>query len=73
MAKIIDPNAPKPTGSLITPIRGDFPSSSTSTQTPKTIDSVLHRYGTTQPKAVAGMISDLLGKNIVSLTYGLII
>lgn len=71
MAKIIDPNAPKPTGSLITPIRGDFPSSSAAnSQTPRTIDSILYRYGTTQPKAVAGVMLDNLRKTTISLTYG---
>lgn len=72
MAKAIDPNAPKPTGSLITPNRGDFPSAA-NIQSPKTVDSILHRYGTTQPKAVAGMILDSFGKNTITLTYGLII
>lgn len=72
MAKVVDPSAPKPTGSLITPVRGDFPSSIyNNLAMPRTIDSILHRYGTTQPKAIAGVVQDAFGKSSISLTYGI--
>lgn len=80
MAKIIDPNAPRPEGALITPARGDFPHGiqhqlHQQQSHPRSIDSILHRHGTTQPKAIAGVVLDHMGKTTAqnTLTYGILI
>lgn len=70
MAKLVDPNAPRPEGSLITPARGDYPNNPTLQNLPRSIDVILQRYGTTQPKAIAGIVLDHTGKPGPSLTYG---
>uniref|UniRef100_A0A915E6R1 AMP-dependent synthetase/ligase domain-containing protein n=1 Tax=Ditylenchus dipsaci TaxID=166011 RepID=A0A915E6R1_9BILA len=76
MALVVDPNAPRPGGSLITPARGDFPNNAIGRHhqslqnQPRSIDSILHRFGTTQPKALAGCVLDHQGKIAASLTYG---
>lgn len=76
LAVVVDPNAPKPEGSLVTPARGDFPNNAAGRHLqsmqnqPRSIDSILHRYGTTQPKAIAGTVLDHTGKPAASLTYG---
>ncbi|CEF68538.1 Disco-interacting protein 2 homolog C [Strongyloides ratti] len=91
MAKIVDPNAPRPEGSYIQPIRGEFPISSPSTiptpqssnsnsnstnnlnsilnNFPRSIESALHRYGTTSPKNLCGILLDNNGKMLQSLSY----
>lgn len=64
----MDPSAPRPEGVIISPARGDH--ASVSTNLPRSIDSALHRYGTTQQKAIAAVVLDHSGKPAYSITYG---
>lgn len=68
LAKVVDPTAPRPEGAIISPARGDH--ASVSTALPRSVDSALHRYGTTQSKAVAAIVLDHSGRPAYSLTYG---
>lgn len=77
MAKIIDPNAPRPEGALIIPARGDFPQGiqhqlHQQQSSPRSVDSILQRHATKQPKAIAGVVLDHTGKANAqnTLTYG---
>lgn len=67
-ANQIDPNAPKPEGSIMSPITGEAlvaPSG-----LPKTIEEALVRYGTSMFKAPALTILDASSKNNATITYG---
>ncbi|KAK6059043.1 hypothetical protein COOONC_03328 [Cooperia oncophora] len=66
---MIDPAAPRPEGQLMTPVRGDSASATTQNH-PRSLDSALHRYGTSAPKSVAGMVLDQAGRPSQSITYG---
>ncbi|XGW19987.1 hypothetical protein V3C99_003647 [Haemonchus contortus] len=69
VAKMIDPAAPRPEGQLMTPVRGDSASAATQNH-PRSLDSALHRYGTSTPKSLAGMVLDQTGRPNQSITYG---
>ncbi|KAK5969308.1 Disco-interacting protein 2 C [Trichostrongylus colubriformis] len=69
VAKMIDPAAPRPEGQLMTPVRGDSASAATQNH-PRSLDSALHRYGTSTPKSVAGIVLDQAGRPSQSITYG---
>lgn len=67
-ANQVDPNAPKPEGSVMNPIVGEqliVPPG-----LPKTLEEALHRYGTAMFKAPALTVLDLNGKNNATLLYG---
>uniref|UniRef100_F1KPQ1 Disco-interacting protein 2 C n=1 Tax=Ascaris suum TaxID=6253 RepID=F1KPQ1_ASCSU len=68
LAKVVDPSAPRPEGAIISPARGDH--ATVPSSLPRSIDSALHRYGTSQPKMVAAMVLDHSGRPAFSLTYG---
>ncbi|KAK6105889.1 AMP-binding enzyme family protein [Brugia pahangi] len=68
LARIVDPLAPRPEGSIICPARGDH--ASVSTSLPRSIDSALHKYGTSQPRMVAAVVLDHSARPAYSLTYG---
>ncbi|CAD5208915.1 unnamed protein product [Bursaphelenchus xylophilus] len=71
MAKMVDPNAPKPEGSIVLPVRGEFPKEfQQNGSTPRSIDSVLQKHSQTQPKAVAAAILDQSGKMNMNINYG---
>ncbi|PAV86258.1 hypothetical protein WR25_16789 [Diploscapter pachys] len=75
LAKQRDPTAPRPEGAMMTPVRGENPreanGSSSSAQTqPRSLDSALHRFGTTAAKSTAGIVLDQAGKPGVQITYG---
>lgn len=67
-ANQVDPNAPKPEGTVMSPIAGD--ELITPTGLPKTLEEALHRYGTAMFKAPALTVKSLTSKNNVSITYG---
>ncbi|VDL81787.1 unnamed protein product, partial [Nippostrongylus brasiliensis] len=69
VAKMIDPAAPRPEGQLMTPVRGDSASAATQNH-PRSLDSALHRYGTSTPKCVAGIVLDQAGRPSQQITYG---
>lgn len=69
LAKVVDPLAPRPEGAVIKPARGDHATISHSL--PRSLDSALHRFGTSQAKTVAAMVLDHTGKPAYSLTFGL--
>ncbi|XP_039428986.1 disco-interacting protein 2 isoform X9 [Culex pipiens pallens] len=63
-----DPNAPKPEGSLMTPVQGEqliVPSG-----LPRTLEAALQRYGTSSFKAPMATVLDPNGKMTTTLTYG---
>lgn len=68
LARIVDPLAPRPEGSMICPARGDH--ASVSTSLPRSIDSALHKYGTSQSRVVAAVVLDHSARPAYSLTYG---
>ncbi|VDO21905.1 unnamed protein product [Brugia timori] len=68
LARVVDPLAPRPEGSIICPARGDH--ASVSTSLPRSIDSALHKYGTSQPRMVAAVVLDHSARPAYSLTYG---
>uniref|UniRef100_A0A915Q1K2 AMP-dependent synthetase/ligase domain-containing protein n=1 Tax=Setaria digitata TaxID=48799 RepID=A0A915Q1K2_9BILA len=68
LARVVDPLAPRPEGSMICPARGDH--ASVSTSLPRSIDSALHKYGTTQSRMVAAVVLDHSARPAYSLTYG---
>uniref|UniRef100_A0A158Q7U2 AMP-binding domain-containing protein n=1 Tax=Elaeophora elaphi TaxID=1147741 RepID=A0A158Q7U2_9BILA len=68
LARIVDPLAPRPEGSMICPARGDH--ASVSTSLPRSIDSALHKYGTSQSRMVAAVVLDHSARPAYSLTYG---
>lgn len=72
MAKVIDPNAPKPEGELVTPARGEFSPEfqQQNSSTPRSIDSVLQKHAQTQPKSIAISVLDQNSKFSANLTYG---
>uniref|UniRef100_A0A914YIK8 Uncharacterized protein n=1 Tax=Panagrolaimus superbus TaxID=310955 RepID=A0A914YIK8_9BILA len=76
LTKLIDPNAPRPTGQMITPARGDFPVAMTapngirSTASAKSFEAVLERHSQVQPKVNCSTVIDHTGKLSTSLTYG---
>lgn len=64
----VDPNAPKPEGSTITPTVGDqlvIPSG-----LPRNLEAAVQRYGSATFKATVATVLDQNGKPSVSLTYG---
>uniref|UniRef100_A0A1I8B4H9 AMP-dependent synthetase/ligase domain-containing protein n=1 Tax=Meloidogyne hapla TaxID=6305 RepID=A0A1I8B4H9_MELHA len=58
MANIVDANAPRPTGQLITPCRADFPGCTTPPPLPRSIETAPHKWANTQPKAIAAVQLD---------------
>lgn len=67
-ANQVDPNAPKPEGSVMSPIAGEplvVPPG-----LPKTLEEALHRYGTAMFKAPAITVLSLNSKNNTTITYG---
>nr|XP_040239482.2 disco-interacting protein 2 isoform X8 [Anopheles coluzzii] len=63
-----DPNAPKPEGSVMTPVHGEqliVPSG-----LPRTLEAALQRYGTSSFKAPMATVLDPNGKMTTTLTYG---
>lgn len=67
-ANQVDPNAPKPEGSTMSPIVGDqllVPPG-----LPKTLEEALHRYGTAMCKAPAVTVLSVTGKGDTIITYG---
>ncbi|CAJ0962733.1 unnamed protein product, partial [Mesorhabditis belari] len=70
MARVADPCAPRAEGATMTPVRGDGLTGTTAHTLPKSVDSALHRYGTTAPKAIAAVVLDQHGKLGEQLTYG---
>ncbi|XP_055600072.1 disco-interacting protein 2 isoform X7 [Uranotaenia lowii] len=63
-----DPNAPKPEGSVMTPVQGEqliVPSG-----LPRTLEAALQRYGTSSFKAPMATVLDPNGKMTTTLTYG---
>uniref|UniRef100_W4VRI2 Putative amp-binding protein n=1 Tax=Corethrella appendiculata TaxID=1370023 RepID=W4VRI2_9DIPT len=63
-----DPNAPKPEGSIMTPVQGEqliVPSG-----LPRTLEAALQRYGTSSFKAPMATVLDPNGKMTTTLTYG---
>ncbi|EJW77150.1 hypothetical protein WUBG_11942, partial [Wuchereria bancrofti] len=68
LARVVDPLAPRPEGSMICPARGDH--ASVSTSLPRSIDFALHKYGTSQPRMVAAVVLDHSARPAYSLTYG---
>lgn len=68
LARVVDPLAPRPEGSMICPARGDH--ASVSTSLPRSIDSALHKYGAAQPRMVAAVVLDHCARPAYSLTYG---
>lgn len=65
---LVDPNAPKPEGSTMTPIIGEqleVPSG-----LPKTLEAALQRYGSATFKAPAVTVLDINNKISAALTYG---
>ncbi|KAK3604584.1 hypothetical protein CHS0354_005416 [Potamilus streckersoni] len=64
----VDPNAPKPEGSILSPVVGDaliVPSG-----LPRNLEAALHRYGSSTYKANAVTVLDQNGKPSINLTYG---
>lgn len=72
MANIVDENTIRPTGQLITPCRADFPGCATPPPLPRSIETALHKWAHTQPKAIAAVQLDTnnTSKPSTSLTYG---
>jgi len=67
-AKQVDPNAPRPEGSVMSPIAGEpllAPSG-----LPKTLEEALYRYGTAMFKAPSITVLDIAGKHNTTITYG---
>ncbi|CAK5054536.1 unnamed protein product [Meloidogyne enterolobii] len=58
MANIVDANAPRPSGQLITPCRADFPGCATPPPLPRSIETAPHKWANTQPKAIAAVQLD---------------
>ncbi|XP_076441207.1 disco-interacting protein 2 homolog C-like isoform X3 [Babylonia areolata] len=64
----VDPNAPKPEGSELTPVMGDplvIPSG-----LPRNLEAALQRYGSSSYKASAITVLDPSGKPSLNLSYG---
>ncbi|KAF1768453.1 hypothetical protein GCK72_000265 [Caenorhabditis remanei] len=70
MAKIRDPEAPRPEGTIMNPVRGEAAHSNTNNTMPRSLDSAFHRFGTTAAKNVAAMVLDQSAKPSTQLTYG---
>ncbi|CAD6200008.1 unnamed protein product [Caenorhabditis auriculariae] len=70
MAKIRDPNAPRPEGAPMNPVRGEALHNTTSNTMPRSVDSALHRFGTTSAKSIAAMLLDQTAKPSTQITYG---
>ncbi|CAB3408565.1 unnamed protein product [Caenorhabditis bovis] len=70
MAKIRDPDAPRPEGTIMNPVRGEPAHSNTANTMPRSLDAALHRFGTASAKNVAAMVLDQSSKPSTSLTYG---
>ncbi|KJH53237.1 AMP-binding enzyme [Dictyocaulus viviparus] len=69
VAKMIDPAAPRPEGQLMNPVRGDSVGFGTQNH-PRSLDSALHRYGTSIPKSIAAIVLDQTGRPGQQVTYG---
>ncbi|EYC28820.1 hypothetical protein Y032_0007g3447 [Ancylostoma ceylanicum] len=69
VAKMIDPAAPRPEGQLMTPVRGESAGAATQNH-PRSLDSALHRYGTSAPKSIAALVLDHAGRPGQQITYG---
>lgn len=67
-ANQVDPNAPKPEGTVMSVIAGD--SMIVPPGLPKTLEEALHRYGTAICKAPAVTVLSSNGKNDITITYG---
>lgn len=68
MAKVVDPNSPKPEGAIISPARGEpirLPAS-----LPSSMDAALQRFGTACHKTPVATVLDQQGRPSISLTYG---
>jgi len=73
MANIVDANAPRPSGQLISPCRADFPGCATPPPLPRSIETAPHKWANTQPKAIAAVQLDAnnnSSKPSNNLTYG---
>ncbi|CAL2030417.1 unnamed protein product [Caenorhabditis brenneri] len=70
MAKIRDPDAPRPEGTIMNPVRGEAAHSNTHNTMPRSLDSAFHRFGTTAAKNIAAMVLDQSAKPSTQLTYG---
>uniref|UniRef100_A0A8R1E1A1 DMAP_binding domain-containing protein n=1 Tax=Caenorhabditis japonica TaxID=281687 RepID=A0A8R1E1A1_CAEJA len=70
MAKIRDPDAPRPEGTIMNPVRGEAAHSNTNNTMPRSLDSAFHRFGTTAAKNIAAMVLDQSAKPSTQLTYG---
>ncbi|VDN01151.1 unnamed protein product [Thelazia callipaeda] len=68
LARVVDPTAPRPEGVMVSPARGDH--ASVSTSLPRSIDSALRKYGTSQSRMVAAVVLDHSARPAYSLTYG---
>ncbi|VDM79767.1 unnamed protein product, partial [Strongylus vulgaris] len=66
---MIDPAAPRPEGQLMTPVRGES-TGATAQNHPRSLDSALHRYGTSAPKSIAALVLDHAGRPGQQITYG---
>uniref|UniRef100_A0A158P740 AMP-binding domain-containing protein n=1 Tax=Angiostrongylus cantonensis TaxID=6313 RepID=A0A158P740_ANGCA len=66
---MIDPAAPRPEGQLMTPVRGESVSAGAQNY-PRSLDSALHRHGTSVPKSVAALVLDQTGRPGPQITYG---
>jgi acyl-CoA synthetase (AMP-forming)/AMP-acid ligase II len=67
-ANQVDPNAPKPEGTVMSPISGEpliVPSG-----LPKTLEEALNRYGTAMFKAPAITVLSVTGKGETTISYG---
>ncbi|KAI6216684.1 DMAP-interaction domain-containing protein [Aphelenchoides besseyi] len=70
MAKAVDPNAPRPEGPLITPVRGEIPADFQSGGSQPTVNMILQKHAESQPKAHVGSIIGQNGRVGDSLSYG---
>lgn len=63
-----DPNAPKPEGSCMNPVRGE--QLNVSGALPRSLEAAILRYGTHSPKSPSATVIDPNGKLTTTLTYG---
>ncbi|KAI6179395.1 Dip2a protein [Aphelenchoides besseyi] len=70
MAKAVDPNAPRPEGPLITPVRGEISADFQTGGSQPTVNMILQKHAESQPKAHVGSIIGQNGRIGDSLTYG---
>ncbi|CAI5437505.1 unnamed protein product [Caenorhabditis angaria] len=70
IAKMRDPDAPRPEGAMMNPVRGEAAHSNTNNTMPRSLDSAFHRFGTTAAKNIAAIVLDQTAKPTLQLTYG---